>query len=64
MESESNVEIIVNENASFLVKGKIVLKDPKGNVINTTENTYLCRCGHSSKKPFCDGTHKTSGFKG
>jgi len=25
--------------------------------------TALCRCGRSSKKPLCDGTHRSVGFR-
>src|SRR5262249_36398304 len=27
------------------------------------EVTFLCRCGHSGNKPYCDGTHKRIGFR-
>ncbi|EQD33386.1 Iron sulfur domain protein-containing, CDGSH-type domain protein [mine drainage metagenome] len=47
----TKVEIQAVENGPYLVMvdGKVV--------------TALCRCGHSSKKPNCDGAHRTAGFQ-
>ena len=39
-------------------------RDTNGNVIATQARTVLCRCGASTKKPFCDGTHSKIGFQG
>ncbi len=36
---------------------KVEGQDEKGKII------YLCRCGHSKNKPFCDGTHNKTGFQ-
>lgn len=45
----------------------ISLTDHEGNSIPIPEGkkgVALCRCGSSSKKPFCDGTHRDVQFKG
>lgn len=62
----SDVTIKVRENGPLLVTGPITLCDHLGNPFDLTgkDNVALCRCGASHKKPFCDGTHKTSGFVG
>ena len=50
--------------------GDFVLVDHDGNAIPLPElkpgktAITLCRCGASTKKPFCDGTHSKIGFKG
>lgn len=44
------------------VKGRIRIVTPSGKVLETTEETRLCRCGHSNDKPFCDGSHVRVGF--
>ncbi len=56
-------KIEVRENGPLLVHGTVHLThDNKQEVKNQT--TAFCRCGASSNKPFCDGTHVTSGFEG
>ncbi len=32
-------------------------------LVNGKFSLALCRCGHSSQKPMCDGTHAKVGFK-
>lgn len=44
------------------VTGHFQIKGPDGTIIEKTEPVYLCRCGRSSNKPFCDETHKRIGF--
>jgi CDGSH-type Zn-finger protein len=48
----------------LLVRGPFVLTDQDGREIETRRRTIaLCRCGRSAIKPFCDGTHKLTGFR-
>lgn len=62
----SQVKITVSDNGSLKVEGKVTLTDAEGNEIPTREGKpfYLCRCGQSSRKPFCDGTHNRVDFDG
>ena len=61
----SEVTIKARENGPFLVSGPVTIIDHLGNKFDTAgkENVALCRCGASSKRPFCDGTHKNNGFQ-
>lgn len=54
-------EITVSDNGPILINGEVKLSY-KGETI-TRNNAALCRCGHSSNKPFCDGTHRSVDFK-
>jgi CDGSH-type Zn-finger protein len=60
----SDVVIKVRESGPILITGPVSLTDHLGNKYDTgaQSNIALCRCGHSQKKPFCDGSHKTAGF--
>ena len=62
----SDVRITLTDNGPLKVEGTIELLDTSGEVIPTREGkaVYLCRCGGSTRKPFCDGTHSRIGFAG
>ena len=60
----SDVTITATRNGSYHVQGKVKIVDPRGNVVEYDgDETWLCRCGGSATKPFCDGTHSRIGFK-
>jgi len=59
----ADVTIEARPNGPYIVTGTIELRDTNGNVIATQARTVLCRCGASTKKPFCDGTHSKIGFQ-
>ena len=46
----------------LLCTGDIIVQDSDGKVLEKSDNVALCRCGHSGNKPFCDGTHRDTGF--
>jgi CDGSH-type Zn-finger protein len=68
--SVTPVTITVRENGPFRIDGddmaRVRLVDHQGNEIPTAgrKALSLCRCGASTQKPFCDGTHSKVGFRG
>ncbi|MCL2568330.1 MAG: CDGSH iron-sulfur domain-containing protein [Oscillospiraceae bacterium] len=74
------MKITITKNGPYVVDAGIPLKevdsvaDQEGRGVLTYQeradhgkadtNTYLCRCGHSQNKPFCDGHHAKLGFDG
>jgi len=52
--------IMVRPDGPLICKGdvNISLLNADGDVILQDKEFALCRCGQSSNKPFCDGTHK------
>ena len=60
-----SVKITVRPNGPFRVEGAISLVDVNGQEWDLTGKPAisLCRCGLSSKRPFCDGEHGRQGWK-
>lgn len=56
------LKITPRKDGPLLVEGNLELCSGTGRTIHRLTKTALCRCGQSSNKPFCDGTHTKVGF--
>jgi 3-phenylpropionate/trans-cinnamate dioxygenase ferredoxin subunit len=59
----TKVTVEVRRNGPLIVTGPVELKDADGKPYPVEERMALCRCGASTTKPFCDGTHSKIGFQ-
>jgi CDGSH-type Zn-finger protein/uncharacterized Fe-S cluster protein YjdI len=50
-------------NGPLRVRGNLEIMSGTGRAVARVTSAYLCRCGGSSTKPFCDGTHTKIGFR-
>ena len=64
MSDTPETRILVRNNGPLRVYGVRKIVDVEGNEYTVPEGEFfsLCRCGQSSRKPFCDGSHKADGF--
>ncbi|RYY56008.1 MAG: hypothetical protein EOO09_08240 [Chitinophagaceae bacterium] len=61
---EAAIRIKVLPNGPLIVDGHCAVEDAAGNSVVKTESTAFCRCGFSTNKPYCDGSHSVKGFIG
>ena len=56
--------ITPRDNGPYIVEGDFVVMSPSGAEIpHQGTRAAFCRCGGSTKKPFCNGTHSRIGFQ-
>ncbi|MGI6073251.1 MAG: CDGSH iron-sulfur domain-containing protein [Fermentimonas sp.] len=61
---DSLIKMTVIPNGPIKVEGMFEITKQDGTTEKREGNTFLCRCGLSKNKPYCDGSHAKGGFKG
>jgi CDGSH-type Zn-finger protein/uncharacterized Fe-S cluster protein YjdI len=57
------LKITPTHNGPLKVEGAVEICAASGRTLCRDTKTFLCRCGHSGDKPFCDGSHMKAGFQ-
>jgi CDGSH-type Zn-finger protein len=60
----TNVKVTAIPNGPLMVEGTIEVTKSDGVKETKETKSFLCRCGHSANKPYCDGSHKKNNFVG
>jgi CDGSH-type Zn-finger protein len=64
MPDQAPKKITITDAGPYWVEEGVPISDQDGRPIATKGDYFLCRCGGSKSKPFCDGTHKSNNFNG
>ena len=74
----TDAKVQISNNGPYVVSGNLPMRKQtigtnsagesvkwvEGESLPSKAEMYLCRCGHSAKKPFCDGSHAKAKFDG
>jgi CDGSH-type Zn-finger protein len=60
--NDSSIDVI--PDGPLKASGIEKFQNSKGENLQNSGSMFLCRCGQSGKKPFCDGKHTKAGFSG
>ncbi len=56
------VTVSAIKDGPLKVEGNLEICAGTGHTVNRTQQVFLCRCGASNNKPYCDGSHLQAGF--
>jgi CDGSH-type Zn-finger protein/uncharacterized Fe-S cluster protein YjdI len=56
------LDLAPQKNGPLRIVGPVEIIAGTGHTLNRGQEFFLCRCGQSRTKPYCDGSHKAAGF--
>lgn len=64
-QNEKQTEVRINKNGPIMITGAYTIIGVNGIRIEAPDlhHVYLCACGKSDNKPFCDSTHNRTSLK-